>query len=362
VRRVLRFCAVVVLLLGSSVVLPPPWTGPVAIPEAAAQLPPIPLPTPPDLPGLPDPFPDPEPDPDPTPPPNDDPEEEPDDDGKAPTGGSSQGGESRGEPSGDVAGDPSQTAPTGEAPIFEVPKFEYARIPGAYSTDGLMMAAARLRSLGWSRESVLAEAFPPFIIAGRANWVDSWGAARYGPGPIIRRHEGQDVFCEYGDPVLAVNRGVVDYGAGGLGGIVARLHRPGGGYWYYAHLSDTNDDEFPAGTTVGRGDVLGYCGNSGNAITTPPHVHFGWYRADGVAANPMRALVSWLRRAERNAAVAVARASGERLIRLTSLISARRFGDELIPGLKQTSALGESASPETNPPENFARSSKESAD
>jgi Peptidase family M23 len=130
-----------------------------------------------------------------------------------------------------------------------------------------------------------------------------------------------------------VQRGIVTYGEGGLGGIVARLHRPAGGYFYYAHLSATNAETFPDGSTVERGDVLGACGNSGNAITTPPHVHFGWYRSSGVASNPMRRLIAWLERAEEAAAVTVARASGRRVASLGALTSARRFGDGLIPGL-----------------------------
>lgn len=213
----------------------------------------------------------------------------------------------------------------------EVPTFDYVRIPGAYSTDGLVMAATRLRSFGWSEDEVVAQAFPPFIIGGRANWVDSWGAPRSGPGSIIRTHEGQDVFCRYGAPVLAVESGVIGYGTGGLGGIVARLFRPEGGYWYYAHLSDTNEKEFPAGSTVERGDVIGYCGNSGNAITTPPHVHFGWYDGTGRARNPMRKLVAWLQRAERRAGATVARAEGKRVAAASSLLAARRFGDAFAP-------------------------------
>jgi murein DD-endopeptidase MepM/ murein hydrolase activator NlpD len=323
VRRAVRLGVVLCVLMAI----------PVVASSAAAQLPPIPIPDLPELPGLPDPIPDPpEPDPEATPPTQDEP---PDESGPVEDPPATNQPEPESQPAaGDVAGDgAARSRPTRRIESQALPTFDYARIPGAYSTDGLMMAAARLRSLGWTQEDVIGRVFAPFIIAGRANWVDSWGAARYGPGPTVRRHEGQDVFCEYGDPVLAVERGTVSYGEGGLGGVVARLQRPSGGYWYYAHLSGTNETEFPNGSPVERGDVLGFCGNSGNAITTPPHVHFGWYRSTGIAANPMTKLVAWLERAERDAALTVARAEGRRVTRLGSLTSARRFGDGLVPGI-----------------------------
>ena len=34
-----------------------------------------------------------------------------------------------------------------------------------------------------------------------------------------------------------------------------------------------------------RGETIGYVGNSGNAITTPPHLHYGVYTSQG-AVNP----------------------------------------------------------------------------
>jgi murein DD-endopeptidase MepM/ murein hydrolase activator NlpD len=78
-------------------------------------------------------------------------------------------------------------------------------------------------------------------------------------------------------------------------------HRPDGAYWYYAHLSRWNTDDFDSGDSVAPGDVIGYCGNTGNAATTPSHVHFGLYGPDGRAADPMAWLVRWLRAAERSA-------------------------------------------------------------
>jgi murein DD-endopeptidase MepM/ murein hydrolase activator NlpD len=195
---------------------------------------------------------------------------------------------------------------------------------GSYSTNSLMSAALRLRSLGWSNEQIARKVFAPFIIAGESGFINTWGAPRSGG----RSHEGQDVFCDYGAPVLASEAGTIEFDEGGLGGRVARLHRPDGSYWYYAHLADWNTADFSNGDTVRPGDVIGFCGNTGNAITTPPHVHFGWYLANGRAANPMAMLVEWLRAAEKRTLGYVTSAEFEHAAKVEELTSARRFGDD----------------------------------
>jgi murein DD-endopeptidase MepM/ murein hydrolase activator NlpD len=212
---------------------------------------------------------------------------------------------------------------------------------GSFSTDKLVATAARLRSLGMSQEEVIAKVFPPFIIGGEAGWSDTWGAPRYGPGPIIRTHEGQDVFCRYGDPILAPEAGTVSYSDGGLGGITARVHTNSTSYWYLTHLSATNAKEYPAGSSVSPGTVIGYCGNSGNALTTPPHVHFGWY-VNGDAKNPQSSLVRWLREAERRVLKVVTKTSNKRVKNIDRLTAARFFGDWAIPTAGELSVSGES--------------------
>ncbi|HYY45091.1 MAG TPA: M23 family metallopeptidase [Actinomycetota bacterium] len=132
---------------------------------------------------------------------------------------------------------------------------------GSFSTAKLVAIAAELRALGWSEVAIRDKVYAPFILAGKAAWVDTWGAPRYGPAPgQIRSHEGQDVFCQYGEPVLAAARGSIEFDSGGLGGRVARLHLANGWYWYYAHLSGWNTERFHDGDRVRPGDVIGYCG------------------------------------------------------------------------------------------------------
>lgn len=219
---------------------------------------------------------------------------------------------------------------------------DFLEVADSYDTTILLAVAAHLRALGYSSEAIVPRVFTPFIIGGEANWIDTWGAPRFGPGLLVRTHEGQDVFCEYGDPVLAVENGTIEYDKGGLGGTIARLHRGNGSYWYYAHLSDVNDKAIPNGSRVKPGDVIGYCGNTGNAITTPPHVHFGFYTKSGIAKDPMRKLIRWLRAAERHAALVLDRVEGDRVAKIDTFRSARLFGDSFAPELADADADGES--------------------
>ena len=230
--------------------------------------------------------------------------------------------------------------------IVTPPSSIAGRIPGAYDTSKLVATAIRLRSLGMSQEDVVAKVFPPFIIAGNSSWIDTWGAPRYGPAPgQIRTHEGQDVFCDYGDPILAPEAGTVSMADGGLGGVTARVHRPDGKYWYMTHLSALNR-AFRTGDRVQVGDVVGYCGNSGNAATTPPHVHFGFYGRGGVnPTNPMKYLVKWLRQAESRvlgSSGVVAKATDKRQRQAPTLTAARRFGDAFAPDRSEFNVAGES--------------------
>jgi peptidoglycan LD-endopeptidase LytH len=86
---------------------------------------------------------------------------------------------------------------------------------------------------------------------------------------------------------------------------------------------------------VRPGDVIGYCGNTGNALTTAPHVHFGWYDANGDAKDPMPFLVAWLRAAERSARRHLELVLHGRIAHLDTLIAARMFGDAYAPDLSR---------------------------
>lgn len=77
-----------------------------------------------------------------------------------------------------------------------------------------------------------------------------------------------------------------------LGGNVVWLFDDERALWiYYAHLERHAVVE---GQAVRSGDTLGFVGNSGNARTTPPHLHFGIYKVGAGAIDPW----PWVRRAE----------------------------------------------------------------
>ena len=109
-----------------------------------------------------------------------------------------------------------------------------------------------------------------------------WGADRDGGR---RRHEGIDIFAPRGTPVVAATRGrIVNVGDNRLGGLVVWLHDSERNQnLYYAHLDRQVARE---GDEVQPGDTLGFVGNTGNARTTPPHLHFGIYRRGEGAIDP----------------------------------------------------------------------------
>ena len=99
--------------------------------------------------------------------------------------------------------------------------------------------------------------------------ADTFGAGRSGG----RSHKGMDIFADSGAPVVAVRGGtVVKAGdSGGLGGIRAWVRDDDGYYHYYAHLSSLSVTE---GQRVEAGTRLGAVGNTGNARSTPAHLHY----------------------------------------------------------------------------------------
>ena len=102
----------------------------------------------------------------------------------------------------------------------------------------------------------------------------SWHAPRSGG----RRHEGIDLFAKKGTPVVSATRGEIwRIGVDPLGGNVVTVLGDGPALYYYAHLDDW-DDGLYIGRRVEKGTPLGFVGNTGNARTTPSHLHFGIYK------------------------------------------------------------------------------------
>ena len=122
----------------------------------------------------------------------------------------------------------------------------------------------------------------PIPGAGRRNIHSLFGAARSG----AREHQGIDIFSPRGTPVVAAVDGwISSTSPNRLGGNVVWLWDPARGQTlYYAHL---DRHAVSAGQRVRKGDVIGYVGNTGNARSTAPHLHFGIYRRGHGAIDPL---------------------------------------------------------------------------
>jgi murein DD-endopeptidase MepM/ murein hydrolase activator NlpD len=138
-----------------------------------------------------------------------------------------------------------------------------------------------------------------FPVYGPSAYGDTFGAPR---GDVSGGwHHGDDIFAPLGAPVLAVADGTVfSVGWEDIGGYRLWLRDTGGNEFYYAHLS-----AYTALAVNGRhvraGDVLGFVGNTGDAATTPFHLHFEVHPVsmlylgyDG-AVDPTKYLDAWKR-------------------------------------------------------------------
>lgn len=124
-------------------------------------------------------------------------------------------------------------------------------------------------------------AFP--VWGKKSNIGSFWGDARDGGR---RKHKGIDIFAKKGTPVVAICDGIiVSRGNTPRGGKTLWLQATGYAFTaYYAHL---NEQKVRVGQFVKKGEVIGTVGNTGNARTTPPHLHFGIYTWLGGAINPL---------------------------------------------------------------------------
>jgi murein DD-endopeptidase MepM/ murein hydrolase activator NlpD len=119
-----------------------------------------------------------------------------------------------------------------------------------------------------------------------ASFINDWGFPRSGG----RGHQGTDMFAAHGTPVLASGNGTVSHRFSSLGGTTAYV-TTGSAMYYYAHLSGYAEGA-PSGSHVGAGQVIGFVGNTGNAVGASPHLHFEIHPGGGSAVNPYPTLVS----------------------------------------------------------------------
>jgi peptidoglycan LD-endopeptidase LytH len=111
------------------------------------------------------------------------------------------------------------------------------------------------------------------------SYVDTFGAPRVG-----HTHQGNDIFAPTGTPIRAPFAGTAEEGYDGLGGIVVHVYASANAdYVYNAHLSRHAGVD---GAHVQPGNLIGYVGNTGNAVGTSPHDHFEYHPGGGSAVSP----------------------------------------------------------------------------
>ena len=173
--------------------------------------------------------------------------------------------------------------------LFEAPRDSTRaprRLRSADSTRALVYNIRRDRTYllrvqpellrgGRFRITIRTDASLAFPVAGKNTGAirSSFGDSRDGGR---RQHPGVDIFADRGTPALAAADGVVSrVRHGGLGGKTVWIRDNAGHSLYYAHL---DSQLVRRGMRVSVGDTVGLVGNTGNARTTSPHLHFGIYQ------------------------------------------------------------------------------------
>lgn len=132
------------------------------------------------------------------------------------------------------------------------------------------------------------------LVSGQPN---DWGFPRSNG----RRHQGNDVFAPTGTPVVAVRNFTVTsvvrvdtWFPGtrkGLGGLHVSYRDDRGDVWYNAHLHPGSvPGHIERGYSGSAGEVIGHVGVSGNARSTPPHLHIERRVGGGMKTNPYPAI------------------------------------------------------------------------
>lgn len=161
---------------------------------------------------------------------------------------------------------------------------EAGLLPGDFLAAGVSREDMELYLRFW-------EDLQYFPVAGRVqtgqesfSFENTWHEKRSYGGERV--HEGCDIFGQKGEsgyyPVISMTAGRVEQiGWLPLGGWRIGIRSPGGGYFYYAHLSGYAG-EFQEGDFVEAGELLGFLGDTGYGEEGtkgkfPPHLHLGIY-------------------------------------------------------------------------------------
>lgn len=162
-----------------------------------------------------------------------------------------------------------------------------------------------------------------FPVDGYARFSDDFGA----PRSDGRTHQGNDIFASKLQPLLSTRAGRISYlkhDNGGLSGNMLIVTDAEGWQYRYVHINNDSpgtDDGANArqwafvpgivqGSYVAAGQHIAYLGDSGNAETTPPHLHFEIRKPDGTVINPYESLLAADRRRPARAVDVAARPGG----------------------------------------------------
>ncbi len=192
---------------------------------------------------------------------------------------------------------PTPLPPPVEASVATTPAPYVPRLPRTppRNTAKLVELLSPLTEWGPTIEDILQEGMDRFPVKGPSYYSDDWLAARY--NPTFHLHRGVDIFAEDGTPVRAPTAGVVTrIASSGPGGNSVTILGGDDATYYFAHLLSPAEG-LEVGQSVELGTLLGFVGNSGNAVGGPSHLHFE-IRQDGRAIPPKPIIDGWLDQAE----------------------------------------------------------------
>lgn len=172
-------------------------------------------------------------------------------------------------------------------PVFHAEEYQTDSLTYEAEEEGMYVLRIQPELLAGCRytfDLVVQPTYSFFPVSGKGN-RDVWSFFGDPRDAGRRTHKGIDIFARRGTPVVAA-----------VDGRVRRVRNTGLGgkqVWlsdtlrnqslYYAHL----DSQYVAeGIWVTAGDTLGTVGNTGNARTTSPHLHFSIYRRGRGAIDP----------------------------------------------------------------------------
>jgi len=195
------------------------------------------------------------------------------------------------------------------------------------STAALIQALSALEDFGLTPQEAINVGFGHFPVAGMANWSDDWLMPRFTPS--FHLHQGNDVFAAAGTPIRAVYDGTVRFSDEPVGGKDVYLNMPNGTYFFCAHASDYAQG-ISSGQSVKQGTIIGYVGDTGDAVGGATHCHFEDHPSGGAAVDPKSTLDGWVNDALANVPnlIAAYQANAPKAVAAAGFIRRFDVGDE----------------------------------